>query len=172
MKLSVGALVAGSLFATHAFAQEVLPPDNKVSTYGTIGYTYADGGSGAQFGVITGRLGVKKGYFGLEGEAGVGVAGSEILGYRLHLDYEVAGYGIATVPVTNNFQLLGRIGYGHTQISVSGLSGYGYGNSVNYGAGGILSIDEHDHIRAEYTRYDFGNSGAVNGYSIAYVRKF
>ena len=61
MKLFAGALVAASLVAVPAFAQQALPPNNQLSTYGTIGYTYADGGPGAQFGVITGRLGVKKG---------------------------------------------------------------------------------------------------------------
>jgi hypothetical protein len=174
MKLLFGAVAAASLIAAPAFAQDLLQPNAKVAAYGTIGYTYADGGPGAQFGVITGRLGVKKGYFGIEAEGGGGVAGSHVGPVDTHVDYEIAGYGIATIPVTTNLQLLARIGYGHTQVSasVSNFAVRASDNSVNYGAGGIFSINEHDHIRADYTRYDFGNSGGVNGWSIAYVRKF
>jgi hypothetical protein len=174
MRLFAAALVAASVIAAPAFAQDILQPNSKLSTYGSIGYTYADGGTGEQFGVITGRLGVKKGYFGVEAEAGGGVVGSHIGSINTRLDYEVAGYGIVTVPVTNNVQLLARLGYGHSQASAAfgNVSVRVEDNSVNYGAGGIFSLNEHDHIRAEYTRYDFGTGGTVNGWSIAYVRKF
>jgi outer membrane immunogenic protein len=179
MKLSV--IAAAFVASTAVFAAlpaaaqtEALP-----SFYGNLGYTFVDG-DGGNLGAITGRLGARfHKYIGAEAEAGIGVdSDRQTVGaatIRTKLKHSFAGYAVAYLPVTPQFELFARGGYGTTRLNVkaSGLSVSGSDESWNYGAGGQYLFDGKNGVRAEYTRYDFGDSaGHANTWSVSYVRKF
>lgn len=147
-------------------------------TYGNLGYTAVDAGD-TNLGGVTGRLGWRSGYFGVEGEASMGVKGDSTTvgtvttGTRLQHQY--AGYVTGTVPVTGNIDIIGRVGYGETKIKdkTAGAAVTDTEHSINYGVGAQYSWGA-DGIRADYTRHDYRDSGAgaANAWSVAYVHKF
>ena len=103
----------------------------------------------------------------------VNVAGTDV---KVKLNSQEAIYGVGFLPVSPNFDLLARVGYGHSQGTgaVSGVSATAKGDSWNYGVGGQYSFDGSNGVRIDYTRESFtGNSsGDANVWSIAYMRKF
>ncbi len=169
------ATAAVSLFTMPAMAQSLQSP----TYYGTLGYTQLDGADG-DLGAVTGRVGAKlTPNFGVEGEASVGVRDDDFtvgaVNGTLEHEYDAALYGVATLPVTPNFELFGRLGYGTTSIKASavGFSATEDGESVNYGAGANYYFDAQNGIRGDWTRRDFrDNGGEVDAYSVNYVRRF
>ncbi len=150
------------------------------SFYGTLGYagTSLDN---VDLGAIQGRVGARFGrYFGVEGELSGGVKDDKVrLGgtdVKVKLDHQEALYGVGFLPIAPNFDLLARVGYGHTEGSgsVPGVSTTVKGDSWNYGVGGQYSFDGVNGVRADYTREDFQRSqgGSADVWSVAYVRKF
>ena len=171
---------AGALLcAAPAFAQS--SPFGQV--YGTLGYNNFSGANDTDLSAITARLGTRLGtHFGVEGEVSTGL-GSDHGTFAgapasLHLDDQYAGYAVGYLPVAPRTDIFARIGYGHTDLHVStavpGVGGSGGQDSVNYGAGGQYFFDNHNGLRAEYTRQDYTCSGcgASDVWSLAYVRKF
>jgi outer membrane immunogenic protein len=148
--------------------------------YGTLGYDETYVGS-VNLGAIQGRIGARFGrYFGVEGEVSggvksdrVGIAGTSA---KVKLDNQEAVYGVGFLPLSPNFDLLARVGYGRTETSgsVAGVSAIGRGDSWNYGAGGQYTFDGTNGVRVDYTRESFQNSGAKDAdvWAISYVRKF
>ena len=148
--------------------------------YGTLGYagTSLDH---VDLGAIQGRVGARFGqYFGVEGEVSggvkddkVNVAGTDV---KVKLDHQEALYGVGFLPISPNFDLLARVGYGHTEGSGSapGVSTTVKGDSWNYGVGGQYSFDGVNGVRADYTRESFQRHGGSDAdvWSVAYVRKF
>jgi hypothetical protein len=147
-------------------------------SYGNIGYTSVDAGD-ATVGAVTGRVGWRAGYFGVEGEVSKGVKddSSSVAGVTTdtELDYQYAGYVTGTVPVTPNLDIIGRVGYGQTKIeeTTAGVSSTDKADSINYGVGAQYSWGMNG-IRGDYTRHDYRGSGAGDGdaWSVAYVRRF
>ena len=174
---SLAALAA--IFPAVASAQAA-PATTGTSFYGTLGYadTSLDH---VNLGSIQGRLGARFGqYLGVEGElAGgvkddtVNVAGTDV---KVKLDSQMALYGVGFLPVSPNFDLLARVGYGHSEGSGSaaGASATAKGDSWNYGVGGQYSFDGANGVRVDYTRESFQSHGTddANVWSIAYMRKF
>jgi hypothetical protein len=148
--------------------------------YGTLGYADTDLDH-TNLGAIQGRLGARFGqYFGVEGELSggvksdtVNVAGTDV---KVKLDHQEAIYGVGFLPVSPNFDLLARVGYGHSQGSgsVSGVSATARGDSWNYGVGGQYTFDGQNGVRLDYTRESFRehDTNDANVWSVAYVRKF
>ncbi|MBX3481178.1 MAG: porin family protein [Caulobacter sp.] len=170
-------MIAASL-ATLAVAAPAMAQDMTPTGYGTIGYAHGDY-EGLDVGVIEGRIGARFGqYLGVEGELGGGVKGDtvNILGtnYDADLTYSVAGYGVGYLPVNPNFDLFARVGYGKSELDISGpFGGKTSANSWNYGVGGQYFFTDKDGIRADYTRHDFDdNQGNADVVSVSYVRKF
>lgn len=178
MKISMfaaGAAVAAAaaLTAMPAAAQDA------PAFYGNLGYTGIDG-DGGTLGAVGGRLGYKfHPNFGVEGELGFGVkddstnvAGVEV---KNELKHSAAVYGVGFVPLTENFELLARVGYGSskTKASGAGVSAEDSNESWNYGVGAQYSFDGYNGIRGDYTRHDFRDGGGdANAWSVSYVRKF
>ncbi len=170
------ATAALTLIAAPAMAQSISSP----RVTGSVGYTVLDGDD-ASLGAITGRLNARVSrYFGVEGEASFGVRDDEVTvgaatGDLSH-EYDVAAYGVATLPISPNFELFGRLGYGTTSIkaNVAGFSATEDGESVNYGVGANYFFDGRNGVRADITRRDFtgDNGGEVDTYGIGYVRRF
>ena len=113
------ASAALALMAAPAMAQTVTSP----TYYGTLGYSQMDA-DGADVGAVTGRFGAKfTPNLGAEAEASFGVGSdtfrvgaSEI---KVEENYDVAVYGVATLPVNANFDLFARAGFGTTELKAS-----------------------------------------------------
>src|SRR5690606_30509723 len=91
-------------------------------------------------------------------------------------EYDAAVYGVAKVPVSQNLELFGRVGYGTTSLKadIAGVSATEDGESLNYGAGANWFFDSQNGVRADWTRRDFQDDGAgeVDTWSVGYVRRF
>ena len=169
------ATAAISMFAVPAMAQTVQSP----SYYGTLGYTQLDGSQG-DLGAVTGRAGAKfTPNLGVEGEVSFGVRDEDItvagVDGKLKHEYDAAIYGVATLPVSPNFDVFARVGYGTTELKAkaAGVSASEDGESVNYGAGANYYFDAQNGVRADWTRRDFrSDGGEADVYSVNYVRRF
>lgn len=167
------------------------PPHRGVSkglrqayTYGTLGATNYDVDSDL-YG-IQGRLGWQsKSIFGAEVEGSVGFDeddatvdfGTGPVPVEVGINTQIAGFGVARVPVSKRFNILGRVGYHNTDIegelddgttvieenfSVDGIA---------YGVGAEYALSPRTALRADYTVYDFDGEDA-DAISLAVKRKF
>ena len=169
------ATAALSLFAVPAMAQTVSSP----TYYGTLGYTQLDT-DGADLGAVTGRVGAKlHPNFGVEAETSFGVGHDDVnvglVNGKVEHRYDVAGYAVATLPVSSNIDLFARAGYGVTEVkaSAAGIAASDHLTSFNYGAGATYNLDAQNGIRADYTYRDFQHDqGSADTYALSYVRKF
>ncbi len=176
---AVSAAALASLVPVAASAQVAAP--SGTTFYGTLGYDDTSL-SHVNLGAIQTRLGARFGqYFGVEGEASWGVNDDKLhtatgASITEKLDSQEAIYGVGYWPVSPNFDLLARVGYGHTSGtgSVPGVINGVRGDSWNYGVGGQYMFDPKNGLRLDYTRESFvpKNADDANVWSIAYVRKF
>ena len=170
--LFTAAATAALALAAPAFAQSF-------GVYGTLGGEDLNSDS-ANVGAITGRIGVRPiPYLGVEGElsAGVGSDHVNVGGVRtsVHVDDQYAGYAVGFLPIAPNFDVLGRIGYGATDLHLNrpGESFRENVTSWNAGVGAQYFVDGKDGVRADYTRETASHSDLdANVWSLAYVRKF
>ncbi len=167
-KLILLSAAALGLAATPAFAGE----DGQA--YVNIGGTVINDGGLA----ITGRVGYNFAqYFGVEGEGSFGVSDSSDSGIDTGINYSIAGFGVARMPLGEQFSVFGRVGYHSTEAE-----GSGFGVTVTqtfdgiaFGGGVEFMLDEKNGFRAEYTNFDgsvAGVGGSVDTFSASYVRKF
>jgi outer membrane immunogenic protein len=169
------ATAALSLFAVPAMAQTVTSP----TYYGTLGYTQLDTDN-ADLGAVTGRVGAKlHPNFGVEAETSFGVGHDDVnvgaVSGKVEHRYDVAGYAVASVPVTSNIDLFARAGYGVTEVkaSAAGIAASDHLTSWNYGAGATYNLDARNGVRADYTYRDFQHDqGGADTYALSFVRKF
>ena len=169
------ATAALSLFAVPAMAQTVSSP----TYYGALGYTQLDT-DGADLGAVTGRIGAKlHPNFGVEAETSFGVGHDDVnvglVSGKVEHRYDVAGYAVASLPVSSNIDLFARAGYGVTEVkaSAAGIAASDHLTSFNYGAGATYNLDAQNGIRADYTYRDFQHDqGSADTYALSYVRKF
>ncbi|MBL0946869.1 porin family protein [Brevundimonas sp.] len=168
--LSAAAL---ALIATPALAQ-----DPGANVYGSVGYSQIDA-EGFNLGAITARVGTRfTPNFGVEGELSFGLGDdSGSLGgspVNAELEYDASVYGVAYLPVSPNFELFGRVGYGKNEIKFSDTTGSLTvdDESWNYGVGAQYSFDGQNGIRGDWTRRDFQDGGDADVWSLNFVRKF
>jgi hypothetical protein len=180
MKALITAASALALAALLPAAASAQTANTGTTFYGTFGYADTDL-SGVNLGSIQGRIGARFGqYFGVEGELATGVKNDKVnvggTDVKVKLDSQEAIYGVGFLPISPNFDLLARVGYGHTHGtgSVAGVSATAKGDSWNYGVGGQYSFDGKNGIRVDYTRESFQTHGSddANVYALSYVRKF
>jgi len=188
MKILIAAAVAGlCALPAAALAQDAAPP---TGAYGTLGYADAHT-SGVDLGAIQGRLGWRfNNWLGVEGELAGGVksdketttVGGVTVDTKVKLKDAEAIYGVGFLPLSNNFDLLARVGYGHSSAKATAsapgttvtASDTADGNSWNYGVGAQYHFDGKNGVRGDYTREAFtgNNSGHADVWSIAYTRRF
>jgi outer membrane immunogenic protein len=174
--ITAAVAVAAASFAAPALAQDANPRP----VYGNLGYTFIDGGNGANLGAATGRLGYRFNKFlGVEGEAALGVDSDETyIGstrFNTKLKHSFAGYGVGYLPLTQQIELFGRAGYGTNRIRVRSplISDSTSRESWNYGGGVQYLFNDQNGVRAEFTRHDLDNGpGHFNAWGLSYVRKF
>ncbi|WP_374473187.1 porin family protein [Phenylobacterium sp.] len=160
-----------------AQAQTAMPS----GLYGTLGYAQTDTND-VDLGALQGRLGWRANtWLGVEGEAAFGVKDDDVdLGGGVEADVELkhqlAIYAVGFAPLSENTDLLARIGYGTTKIkaSAAGVSASEDGDSFNFGVGAQHHFDGMNGVRIDWTRHDFRDDGAGHAdvWSIAYTRKF
>ncbi len=168
--MAVGALTAAVLSVTPAAAQD--GPLSGASFYGTLGYSHQS--DGPEVGAVTGRLGARfNPYVAVEGELGFGVKDDDIYGANFELNHHAAAYVVGLYPVTPQFDLFARVGYGTQEFGAEGiLDDYSFSEeSWNYGVGAQYFFDGRNGVRGDYTRHDYDH-GENDVWSIAYVRKF
>lgn len=152
-----------ALAAAAAFAAPVAMPAmaQQANMYVNGGYTHFDGDSG-QLGGVTGRVGVGFGqHFAVEGEATVGVKDDG----AVELDNQIGLYAVGKLPVTNRFDVFGRVGATRVDTNFGDDEGLAYGVGANY------YFTEKDGIRADITRHELDNSD-TDAYSVSYTRRF
>jgi len=166
--LFAAAAAAAVLVAAPAFAQDA---SSDVQWYGNLGYSFYDTDfGGAQVGAVQARVGARfHNYFGIEGEGALGVDNDSVAGVNVKLNHSEAIYAVGFVPLSSQFDLIGRVGIGSTDFKVAGVSDSE--SSVNYGAGAQWSFDDSNAVRGDYTRFDGDNVNA-DVWSLSYVRKF
>lgn len=169
---AAAAALAAALVPAGASAQDAM------QAYGSIGYAHTELDD-VNLGAIQGRLGMKfNPYFGVEGELAGGVKGEDVnvagVPVEVDLNHQAAIYGVGFLPVAPNADLFARVGYGTSEIDVSGpgASARADGESWNYGVGGQYFFDDNNGVRADWTRHDFGDDGDADVWSVGYVRKF
>jgi len=90
------------------------------------------------------------------------------------LNYGVAGFGRLQFPVSEQFSVFARAGYGYAwaefDASAAGLTIQDDADALAYGAGAEWAFSGPNAVRFDYTRYDFEGEGNV--WSIGYVRRF
>lgn len=176
MRTFVAATVA---VATAALALPALaaPPTG----YATFGYTHLDSDN-ASLGQVDGRMGLRLGrHVGVEGELGTGVKGDDVTvgGVKTEIKAQpnAAAYAVGFLPVSDNLELLARVGYGaqRTRIETGNVGRTETDHSVNYGVGAQYFFNGGANgVRADYTRRDVSDERGddTNAYSVAYVHRF
>ena len=143
--LAIAAAVAAlAALATPAMAQDT----STQPWYAELGYTHYDTDRG-DLGGVTGRLGYHFNQnLGAEAEYTGGVS-DDTFG-KLRDQWGV--YGVGTIPVSQSFDVFGRVGYqqmhidGRNGATDQNTEGLGYGAGVNWHATSNMGL------RAEYTR--------------------
>lgn len=160
--------------ALAAAAAALAPAMASADTYVGASYTQVDG-DGVSVGGITGRIGVRgEGNMGIEGEFTFGTKDYESSGVTLELDQGFGVYGIFFLPLGENTDLFGRIGYAShevsgsagffsTSVDVNGIAG-GAGIQHFFGGGNFG-------VRGEYTRAE-GDDGGMDMFALGGVLKF
>lgn len=167
-----------TLIAAPAFAQDQSP-----EVYANIGYSVSQisvDGFDWDLGSVTARAGVNlHPNFAVEGELSYGVADDTVrIGasdVTIKNEYDMAIYGVTVLPISEQFQLFARLGFGHSEgeVTGAGISETFEGKSWNYGAGGQFMIDDKNGLRADWTRRDFTDDGGeLDVYNVSFVRRF
>lgn len=147
-----------------AAAMLALAPAAHAEWYAGLGYTQYDY-DGGDLGGVTGRLGYRVNpNFAVEGEASTGVEGDN----GVDLNYNAGAYAVGIVPVTQSFDVFGRVGYQTTEVDTP--FGDADDDGLGYGVGATWRPQASRFgVRADYTRFDgdeeadtFSLSGTVN----------
>jgi outer membrane immunogenic protein len=175
MKLAIIAASTASVLALAAIPAAASAADQWSGWSGSVGYSDTNVSKGGpDVGGVTGRLSWKSNQFwGVEGEGSFGAKKDTIAGTEYKLNDQFAGYLTATAPISTNFDIFARVGYGTTNIKTTPVGGSGSDQSWNYGAGAEWFWDNHNGLRGDYLRENFQKGGGdANVWSASYVRRF
>lgn len=176
-KLAVAAAVMVAAAATPAAADVV----NSTGPYVNLGGTWFNAEEGdVDVTGVTGRFGYRfTPNFGVEGEASFGIDGdtADFLGtpVDVDLDDQFGAYAIGFLPISNSFELLGRVGY--ATIDAEGTFG-GFTAGVDddglaAGIGAQWAFTPSFGVRGEYTRYIADNDDdGVDAWTLSGVWAF
>ena len=123
---------------------------------------------------ILGRVGYNfNEYFGVAGEASIGISGDEVDGIDVDTPYSFGGYLTGRYPVAEQFDIFARVGYtvinveaddGFDEIDAD-LDGFAVGAGIQY------NFDEQNGVRLGYT-YNDADGADVDVIDLVYVRRF
>jgi outer membrane immunogenic protein len=169
-----------ALIATAAAAVMTLTAAPALAdVYGSLGYSKLDA-DGPEFDAVTGRLGWRSGWFGVEGEVSGGVNDETVtVGVTpvdVDLKHQIAAYAVGFVPMNESVDLFARVGYGQTKIeaTAAGTGFSGSAESWNWGVGAQFFFGGGANgVRGDFTRHNFDDGDAdLDVWSVSYVRKF
>lgn len=171
---------------------------DSVAWYVTAGYTREDSRQ-LDLNAIGGRIGARFGsYVGIEGEANFGL-GHDRFVYaapcsgpvcplgpifldQAKLDNSEAIYAVGYLPITDDFDVFARVGYGNSNYSSGPVLSRGFNEqSFNFGGGAQYFVDGMNGIRVDYTREAVTNDDsvgreatgqAIGNWSLAFVHRF
>ena len=124
---------------------------------------------------VLGRVGYNFGeYFGVEGEGSVGFAGETEDGIDFDTTYALGGFLIGKYPLSDQFDVFGRVGYTTTRLKADNGFDSDSENFEGVAVGGGLQYNFGDNgIRLGYTYQDLnGGLEDTDVYDISYVRRF
>ena len=178
MKFVILALTGAALLgaAAPAMAQSD-SQSSKDGLYGNLGWSGTNA-QGAMTHGITGRVGGRyHTYFGVEGEVTGGLSSdNNTFGAgtpaqtSVNVKQKLAGavYGVGFLPVTSNFDILARVGYGASRYDITpgnGVAKYNVNeNGIRYGVGAQYLLDGANGLRVDYTRQHMGSRTDSAGY--------
>ncbi len=188
-------VVAAAAVAAFCSAAPAMAQDQGTSSrsytgiYGNLGWSGVDAQDSWTHS-ITGRVGGRFGrYVGVEGEVSGGLStdhntlGATSVGVKQSL--AGAAYGVGFLPLSPNFDLLARVGYGASRFNVEPAGSPSYHateNGVRFGAGAQYFFDGANGIRADWTRHDLSNFKDPGGFfpgdrradvwSVSFAHKF
>ncbi len=154
-------------------------------TYGTLGATLYDVDSDL-YGLQARAGWQSKSLFGAEVEGSFGLTDDDgavvifngvPLAAETEVDTQLAGFGVVRYPVSNKFNVLGRLGYHNTEFNGRVTDGVNTSDvefstdGVAYGAGVEYALTPLMGLRADFTRYDLDGEN-TNAVSLAVTRKF
>jgi outer membrane immunogenic protein len=145
-KFAIALAIAAAALASPAAAQSW----DSGQWYAGAGYTNYDL-DGADVGGVTGRLGYRfHPNFAVEGEGTVGVQDDD----NAELDGAYGIYGVGILPVSENFDVFGRVGYQQLKVDGTGPIADVDDSGAAYGAGVNWRFTPGFGVRGEYTRLD------------------
>lgn len=136
-------------------------------------------GDGATLEGLTGRAGYDfNDYFGVEGEFSIGLGEENVDGIDLEINNQYAAYAVGKLPISERFDIFGRIGYGTIEFegSAGGISETVDVDGFGFGAGGQFFFSENVGVRGEYTRFEADDEDGIDGeldvFTVSAVIKF
>ncbi len=120
-------------------------------------------------------------YIGAEIEGSIGLGSDEIgpgSGIDLEIDHQIGGFLVGRLPVGEQFNILGRVGYVETDVSADidqfNLNTSRVEQGVALGIGGEYMFTENFGLRGEYTDIDSNDAafGSIETVTISGVYKF
>lgn len=145
--------------AVAAVAMMALPAAAHAQWYAGAAYTNFDA-DGADIGAATGRLGYRFGpNFAVEGEGSVGLDDED----GVELNHNAGLYAVGIVPLTERFDLHGRVGYQQTEVGapIGDFDDEGLG----YGVGATYRVTPNVGVRADWTRLE-GDEAEADAISV------
>lgn len=133
---------------------------------------------------IQGRLGYQSAnYFGAEVEGSIGLTKDKqtlgALDTELGVDYSVGAFALGRLPVSERFNVIGRVGYHATKFNgeiddgVTVIEDSETYDGVAYGVGAEYALNPQNSLRLDYTRYDINTlGGSTDSMAISFARKF
>lgn len=174
--MTLAALVA----SLAALAPSVGAAQPHEGAYASVGYANVDLSRG-QFDAGQARVGYRFHRFGgVEGEFALGLGEEDLASiggtFEIKLKRAYAVYAVGFVPLSPKTDILARIGYGETRVSIDvGSSSFARtADSINFGAGVQHHFDGRNGVRFDYTRYQSQDSSSDDAdvWSIAFSRRF
>jgi len=136
-----------ALTALAAVVCMATPAQAQTGAYANAGYTHY-GADHLGLGGVTGRLSYRfHQNFAVEGETSIGVKDDDIGAANVELDHAIGVFGVAIMPLSPNFDVFGRVGYGQVKASpsVPGVSVSADEDGFAFGGGAQNIITVHDH---------------------------
>lgn len=176
------ALIVSATLIVAAMAPTLTQAQDAPTTgvYANLGYSSFGIGS-FDVPALQGRLGYRlNSWLGVEAELAGGIKKDKSGLLQAKLDHEEAVYGVAFLPLTSRWDLIGRLGYGHSKVTLSvpdgsttGFQSSGGADHWNVGGGVQYHFDGQNGIRGDYTRQEYrGGDGRADVWSVAYSRRF
>lgn len=174
MKIVLASLAAIAI-ASPALAQSATEGSNQGFS-ASVGYSHWDADDGS-LGAVTARgRYMFTNYVGGEVEASFGVKDESGYGYKLSIDNSFGGFAVLGAPVTERFDVFGRLGYATTSFDAEyfGYSGSADIDGVAYGVGANYFFTDSFGVRGDFTKYDGGDdiAGEADVFSISGVVRF